>query len=80
MATDPEFNQADLGQEAHFLPGEGGWGVYGPGQVFAWPCHNLCGRGMGGGSVAQTTTYVGVPLGGVAMRRDEPAQPCARRA
>jgi sporulation protein YlmC with PRC-barrel domain len=66
-----EFNKLDLGEETQFLPGTGGWGAYGPGQVLAWPYYNLGGGGMGGGSVPQTITYDAVPLGEVAVRRGE---------
>jgi sporulation protein YlmC with PRC-barrel domain len=65
-----EFNKLDLGEETQFLPGTGGWGAYGPGQVLAWPYYNLGGRGLGGGAVSQIT-YDAVPLGEVAVRRGE---------
>jgi sporulation protein YlmC with PRC-barrel domain len=78
-----EFNKLDLGEETQFLPGAGGWGAYGPGQVLAWPYYNLggigigsgigggIGGGMGGGSGSRTITYDAVPLGEVAVRRGE---------
>ncbi len=65
-----EFNKLDLGEETQFLPGTGGWGAYGPGQVLAWPYYNLGGTGMGGGAVSQIT-YDAVPLGEVTVRRGE---------
>lgn len=66
-----EFNRLDLGQETQFRPGTGGWGAYGPGEVFAWPYYNLGGGSLGGGSVSQTSIYDAVPLGEVAVRRGE---------
>jgi sporulation protein YlmC with PRC-barrel domain len=66
-----EFNKLDLGEETQFRPGTGGWGAYGPGQVFAWPYYNLGGGGLAGGSISQTIIYDAVPLGEVAVRRGE---------
>lgn len=65
-----EFNKLDLGEETQFLPGTGGWGAYGPGQVLAWPYYSLGGTGLGGGALSQIT-YDAVPLGEVTVRRGE---------
>jgi sporulation protein YlmC with PRC-barrel domain len=66
-----EFNRLDLGEETQFRPGAGGWGAYGPGQVFAWPYYNLGSGGLGGASVSPAIIYDAVPLGDVAVRRGE---------
>jgi hypothetical protein len=66
-----EFNKFELGMEAQFLPGAGGWAGYAPGQVLAWPYYNLGPGTMGAGSASQVTAYDAVPLEEVAVRRGE---------
>ena len=63
-----EFDELDQAEETQFLPGSAGFADYGPGQVICWPYY-----GVGGsmGSVSQAITYDTVPLGEVAVRRDE---------
>jgi sporulation protein YlmC with PRC-barrel domain len=74
------FEDLDLAEETQFLPGSGGYAEYGPGQVITWPYYGLGmgaggigdnDLGFGGGDVPQSVTYDKVPLGEVAVRRDE---------
>jgi sporulation protein YlmC with PRC-barrel domain len=60
------FEKLDDAEETLFLPGTGGYGGYGPGQVLAWPYY-----GLAVGNVSPPLTYDKVPLGEVAVRRGE---------
>ena len=42
--TVAELEKLDLAEETHFVPDDGGYAPYGPGQTFTWPYY----RGMGG--------------------------------
>jgi sporulation protein YlmC with PRC-barrel domain len=66
-----EFNKFDLGVEAQFLTGAGGWAGYAPGQVLAWPYYHLGPATISAGSASQVTAYDAVPLGEMAVRRGE---------
>ena len=77
-----EFERLDRAEETQFLPGNSGYGEYGPGQALSWPYFGLgAGMGMvmstGGGMVfgmenpPQHVTYDSVPLGEVTVRRGE---------
>jgi sporulation protein YlmC with PRC-barrel domain len=61
----------ELAEENQFLPGSVGYATYGPGQSYSWPFFAL-GMGIGGaGNLAQAVTYDTLPLGEVAIHRDE---------
>jgi sporulation protein YlmC with PRC-barrel domain len=66
--TMAEFKSLDSAEETDFLPGSIGYGGYGPGQAFSWPYYGL---GGGVGNLPQTITYDTVPVGEVAVRRNE---------
>jgi sporulation protein YlmC with PRC-barrel domain len=72
-----EFEQLGSAEETQFIPGSSGYASYGPEQVAYMPYYGL---GMAGGGmgvtpdmagVSQTVTYDKVPLGEVAVRRDD---------
>jgi hypothetical protein len=49
-----EFDKLDLAEETDFLPSSGGYGVYGPEQVLAWPYYGLGGEvSMGAGFIPE---------------------------
>jgi sporulation protein YlmC with PRC-barrel domain len=65
------FEKFELAEENQFLPGSVGYATYGPGQSYSWPFFAL-GTGIGGaGNLAQAVTYDTLPLGEVAIHRDE---------
>jgi sporulation protein YlmC with PRC-barrel domain len=65
------FEKLELAEENQFLPGSVGYATYGPGQSYSWPFFAL-GMGIGGaGNLAQAVTYDTLPLGEVAIHRDE---------
>jgi sporulation protein YlmC with PRC-barrel domain len=82
--TMAEFDELDLAEETKFLPESSGYADYGPAQVLSWPYYGL-GGGMGvvgdidtgaapglvGGTASQAVTYDKIPLGDVAVRRDQ---------
>jgi sporulation protein YlmC with PRC-barrel domain len=68
------FEKLDFAEETQFLPGGLGYPGYGPGQVLSWPYYGLgedLGLGLGMGNASQSVTYDTIPLGEVAVRRDE---------
>jgi sporulation protein YlmC with PRC-barrel domain len=70
--TIAEFEALDDAEETDFLLGSGGYAGYGPGQVLSWPYYGLGGDlGIGMGNMAQPVVYDKVPLGEVAVRRNE---------
>jgi sporulation protein YlmC with PRC-barrel domain len=70
--TIAEFEELDDAEETDFLLGSGGYAGYGPGQVLSWPYYGLGGDlGIGMGNLAQPVVYDKVPLGEVAVRRNE---------
>jgi len=76
--TIAEFEALDSAEDTQFVPGSGGYAAYGPEQVYAWPYYGLAGPGVpsdvGGGLAfaSPTVTYDAVPLGEVAVHRDDP--------
>jgi sporulation protein YlmC with PRC-barrel domain len=75
--TMAEFEKLGFAEETQFIPGSSGYAAYGPEQVARMPYYGL---GMGAGDigmgpdmagVSQTVTYDKVPLGEVAVRRDD---------
>jgi sporulation protein YlmC with PRC-barrel domain len=65
------FEKLELAEENQFLPGSVGYATYGPGQSYSWPFFAL-GMGFGGvGNLAQAVTYDTLPLGEVAIHRDQ---------
>jgi sporulation protein YlmC with PRC-barrel domain len=76
--TIAEFDDLASAEDTQFIPGSGGYAAYGPEQVYAWPYYGLGGEGVpsdiGGGLpfTSPTVTYDAVPLGEVAVRRDDP--------
>ena len=76
--TIAEFEALDSAEDTQFVPGSAGYAAYGPEQVYAWPYYGLGGPGVPsdvGGSLAfasPTVTYDAVPLGEVAVHRDDP--------
>jgi sporulation protein YlmC with PRC-barrel domain len=75
--TSAEFQALELAEETQFRPGGDRYPGYGPGQALAWPYYGL-GGGLGGGmsvdamaTVPFTVTFDAVPLGEVAVRRNE---------
>lgn len=76
--TVAEFEALDSAEDTQFVPGSGGYAAYGPEQVYAWPYYGLGGPGVpsdvGGGLAfaSPTVTYDAVPLGEVAVHRDDP--------
>lgn len=70
--TVAEFEKLDDAEETDFLLGAGGYAGYGPGQVLSWPYYGLGGdMGIGMGNMARPVVYDKVPLGEVAVRRNE---------
>ena len=73
--TVAEFEKLDSAEETQFVPGTGGYALYGPEQVLAWPYSSLGGGASVEGDTvpgfAETATYDTVPLGDVAIRRGE---------
>jgi sporulation protein YlmC with PRC-barrel domain len=73
--TVAEFEQLDSAEETQFLPGTRGYQAYGPEQVLSWPYASLGGAASVAGDVvsgvSETVTFDTVPLGEVAVRRDE---------
>ena len=73
-----EFEELPSAEDTQFVPGSGGYAAYGPEQVFSWPYYGLGGAGevsdIGGGLAfaSPTVTYDTVPLGEVAVHRDDP--------
>jgi hypothetical protein len=68
-----EFEQLDLAEETHFVPGTLSDPAYGPGQVLNWPYYGL-GPGLAGVGpdiVSPGVVYDTIPLGEVEIRRDE---------
>jgi sporulation protein YlmC with PRC-barrel domain len=70
-----EFDQLDVAEETHFLPGTG-YAGYGPGQALSWPYYDLNtgvmpGGGLGVGNYPLPVTTDALPLGEVAVRRGE---------
>ncbi|HEX4658523.1 MAG TPA: PRC-barrel domain-containing protein [Streptosporangiaceae bacterium] len=76
--TIAEFEKLDSAAETQFVPGSGGYAAYGPEQVVSWPYYGLAGAGgpedIGAGLAftSPTVTYDAVPLGEVAVHRDDP--------
>lgn len=84
LATLPEA------EEHHFLPGNGAYGGYGPGQALAWPYYfygtsyvggigtggswTADGLGLGMGGGPVLTTSETVPLGEVSVHRGDPVR------
>jgi sporulation protein YlmC with PRC-barrel domain len=72
-----DFDELEAAEEARFLSESERFG-YAPGEVLAWPYYGL-GRGIGGiglagmgmGGAPQSVTFDRVPVGEVAVRRDE---------
>jgi hypothetical protein len=62
-----EFDQLDLAEETHFLPGDGLLPGYTSSQVFALPYY-----GLGVGNVSPPVTLDDLPVGDVGIRRNEP--------
>jgi sporulation protein YlmC with PRC-barrel domain len=70
--TRAAFEKLDSAEETQFVPGTGGYAVYGPEQVLSWPYYGLGGAGVPAeamDNVSQTVTYDTIPLGEVAIRR-----------
>jgi sporulation protein YlmC with PRC-barrel domain len=73
------FGQLAPAEETHFMAGDSSDPSYQPGEVFTWPYYSLAmesgGFGPGGagfaGAEPLAVTYDKVPLGEVAVRRDE---------
>jgi sporulation protein YlmC with PRC-barrel domain len=76
--TIAEFENLDSAEDTQFIPGSGGYAAYGPEQVYSWPYYGLGGPGMPSDVAASlayaspTVTYDAVPLGEVAVHRDDP--------
>ena len=76
--TVAEFEKLDSAEDTQFVPGSGGYAEYGPEQVYSWPYYGLGGAGLpsdiGAGLTyaSPTVTYDTVPLGEVAVHRDDP--------
>jgi len=71
-----QFQTLDSAEETHFIPDEGSYSAYGPGQVLTWPYYGLGGGlGMGVGTamdgVSPTVRYDAVPPGEVDVRRGD---------
>jgi len=64
--TVAEFEKLALAEKTLFLPGDSGYGAYGPGEMAMWPYF-----GLSLGSGPEVVTYDTVPLGEVAIRRGE---------
>jgi len=64
--TVAEFEKLDSAEETRFLPGYSGFGGYGPSEILLWPYY-----GLSRGNAPQVFTYDTVPLGEVAVRRDD---------
>jgi sporulation protein YlmC with PRC-barrel domain len=74
--TTAQFQTLDSAEETQFIPDEGGYSAYGPGQVLAWPYYGLGGGiGMGAGTamdgVSPMVRYDAVPPGEVDVRRGD---------
>ena len=81
-----QFEKLDRAEETHFVPDDGGYSPYGPGQTLAWPYYRGLGGaglwaggagmgmgiagGMGAGNEMVTTDSV--PSGDVAVYRGDP--------
>ena len=61
-----EFDQLEMAEETHFLPGGGIYPGYAASQVFAMPYY-----GLGLGTIAPPVITDAVPLGEVTVRRGE---------
>lgn len=61
-----DFEELDLAEETHFLPGDGLFPGYTSSEVLALPYY-----GLGVGNVTPPVTVDALPLGDVAVRRDE---------
>ena len=76
--TIAEFEKLDSAEETQFVPGSGGYAAYGPEQVVSWPYYGLTGAGgpedIGADLTftSPTVTYDAVPLGEVAVHRNDP--------
>jgi sporulation protein YlmC with PRC-barrel domain len=76
--TIAEFENLESAEDTQFIPGSGGYAAYGPEQVSAWPYYGLGGAGEPSDIGTDlpftypTVTYDAVPLGEVAVRRDDP--------
>jgi len=70
--TRMEFDKLDWAEETQFWPGSSGYLGYGLEQALSWPYLGL-GRGMGFGlaNISQPIVHDKVPLGEVAVRRDQ---------
>ena len=69
--TRVEFEKLDFAEETQFLPASSGYAGYDPEQAIFWPYYPLArSMGMGGGLGLAVTSYT-LPLGEVAVRRDE---------
>ena len=75
--TIAEFEKLGSAEETQFIPGSSGYAAYGPEQVVCMPYYGLgmgaaeLGMGPDMAGVSQTVTYDKVPLGEVAVRRDD---------
>jgi hypothetical protein len=61
-----EFEQLDLAEETHFLPGDGLFPGYTSSEVFALPYY-----GLGVGNISPPVTVDALPVGDVGVRRGE---------
>ena len=70
-----EFARLSWAKETHFLPKNGLYSGYAPGQVLSWPYYGVGGRlGTGMGNLQQAVTRHSVPLGEVEISRGEPVR------
>ena len=68
--TIAEFGKLDHAEETQFLPGSSGYGDYATGQAFSWPYFSLV-TDLGLGNAVLPVTEDTIPMGEVAVRRDE---------
>jgi sporulation protein YlmC with PRC-barrel domain len=68
--TTAEFEDLEMVEEIQFLPGSSGYAGYTEQEMLAWPYYGI-GGGLGAGNTPQTITHESLPLGEVAIRRDE---------
>lgn len=68
--TIAEFGKLDHAEETQFLPGSSGYGDYATGQAFSWPYFSLV-TDLGLGNTVLPVTEDTIPMGEVAVRRDE---------
>jgi sporulation protein YlmC with PRC-barrel domain len=61
--TKSEFDALEHAEETHFLPGTEGYAAYNPDEALLWPYF--------GGNVTAPVTVDALPVGEVAVRRDE---------